>query len=131
MTSPAITIEPFRAIHHAAEIMTTRKVNRLPVVDADGKLIGIVTRADLVRAFVRTDAELAEDIRSELLRRELWIDTEKFEVSVDHGVATVRGEVGRRSTAEIVERMLANFPGVLATETEITWTEDDGGLPAA
>jgi CBS domain-containing protein len=128
MTSPALTIEPFRAIRAAAEIMTERRVNRLPVVGSDGELLGIVTRADLVRAFVRSDEELEETIRSEVLIREMWLDPDKFTVRVERGTAHVTGAVQKRSTAEVLARLLAMVPGVVAAETDITWTEDDGGV---
>jgi CBS domain-containing protein len=128
MTSPALTIEPFRAIRAVAEIMIEHRVNRLPVVDADGKLLGIVSRADLVRAFVRTDAELEETIRTEVIIREMWLDPDKFEVKVDHGVATVTGTVMKRSTAEVIARLLAMVPGVVSVTTDIAWDVDDGGV---
>ena len=77
MTAPAVTIGPDRRVAEAAALMIARKVNRLPVVDA-GRLVGIVTRADLVRAFVRSDAELAETIRDEVLLHILWLDPTLF-----------------------------------------------------
>jgi CBS domain-containing protein len=128
MTSPALTIEPFRAIRAVAEIMIESHVNRLPVVDPDGRLIGIVSRADLVRAFVRTDAQLEETIRREVLIRDMWLDPDKFEVHVDHGAATVTGTVIKRSTADVIGRLLAMVPGVVSAETDITWDIDDGGV---
>ena len=73
MTAPAITITSDRSIHEAAAIMTAKHVNRLPVVD-EGRLVGIVSRADLVRAYVRTDDDLAATIRQEVLLRILWLD---------------------------------------------------------
>ena len=54
--------------------MLDRNVKRLPVVDDDGLLIGIVTRADLVRAFVRSDEDVAREIREDVIRRTLWIE---------------------------------------------------------
>jgi CBS domain-containing protein len=128
MTSPALTFEPFRALRTAAQVMTTNEVNRLPVVDADGRLLGIVTRADLVRAFVRTDDELVEAIRREVLVRTMWLDPDRFAVAVDRGAARVSGAVQKRSTAELVERFVALVPGIISVETDITWTEDDGGV---
>lgn len=128
MTSPALTLEPFRTLRVAAEIMTSSKVNRLPVVDADGRLLGIVTRADLVRAFVRSDEELVEAIRMELLGRSMWIDPDKFEVTVTDGVAKVSGAVEKRSTVETIQRFLDLTPGIVASEVDIAWTLDDGGL---
>jgi CBS domain-containing protein len=55
MTAPAITIRPERRVAEAAALMLDRSVSRLPVVDHHGKLLGVVTRAGLVRAFVRED----------------------------------------------------------------------------
>jgi CBS domain-containing protein len=128
MTSPALTIEPYRAVRKAAEIMTEHQVNRLPVVDADGSLLGIVTRADLIRAFVRSDEELAQAIRNDVIIRTMWLDPAKFTVSVDRGVARISAAVIKRSTAELIARFTAMVPGVLSVDSDITWTEDDGGV---
>ena len=65
--------------------MIDEGVNRLPVVDDDGMLIGIVTRADLVRAFVRSDEEVAREIREDVIRRTLWIEPDTIEVEVTDG----------------------------------------------
>ena len=77
MTSPAVTIEPYRSISEAATRMASRGINRLPVVDGE-TLVGIVTRADLVRAYTRTDEELERTIREEVLLRSLWLDPASF-----------------------------------------------------
>jgi CBS domain-containing protein len=124
MTSPAITISPGRSISEAAAIMTRRHVNRLPVVE-DGVLVGIVTRADLVRAYVRSDEELAETIRDEVLPRNLWLDPRTFTVSIRDGVVSIAGRVERRSTAAMVERVLRSVPGVIDVQAAIEWSMDD------
>lgn len=124
MTSPAVTIGPDRRIADAAALMTARHVNRLPVVD-DGRLVGIVTRADLVRAYVRSDDELARAIREDVLLRILWLDPARFEVQVENGVATIRGQADRRSTAEMVGRVVAMVPGIVDVLDFVTWAEDD------
>jgi CBS domain-containing protein len=124
MTSPALTIAPGRHISEAAALMTARGVNRLPVVD-DGRLVGIVSRADLVRAYVRSDDELAATIRDDVLLRILWLDPAQFTVSVRDGVASVSGRVERRSTAEMVERAVSMVPGVVDVEPELSWAVDD------
>ena len=66
MTAPAVTVRPDASIPGAAQIMTTNHLRRLPVVDADGKLVGIVTRRDLLSAFLRPDADIAAEV-AELL----------------------------------------------------------------
>jgi CBS domain-containing protein len=129
MTSPAITIEADRSPDEAAATMVARRVNRLPVT-ADGRLVGIVTRADLVRGYVRSDVELAETIREDVLRRALWLDPVNFEVQVEDGVARIVGHVERRSTAEIVERVAGLVPGVIGVRAAIDWSIDDRDLQA-
>jgi CBS domain-containing protein len=124
MTAPALTIAPDRHISEAAAVMTARGVNRLPVVD-DGRLIGIVTRADLVRAYVRSDEELAATIRDDVLLRILWLDPAQFTVGVRDGVASISGRVERRSTAEMVERAVGMVPGIVDVEADLSWTMDD------
>lgn len=127
MTAPAITIEPGRPIGEAARLMTLRNVNRLPVVE-DGRLVGIVTRADLVRAYVRTDEELAETIREDVIRRTLWLDPAAFAVEVKDGIASISGHVQRRSTADMVAHATAVVPGILEVEASITWSLDDSKI---
>lgn len=130
MTAPAVTIEAARPIREAATVMTSRRVNRLPVVDK-GRLVGIVTRADLVRAYVRTDEELIRTIRDEVLLRILWIDPDAFEVTVDNGEASISGHAERRSTAEIIEETVRMVPGIVAVNAEIRWSLDDRDLKPA
>ena len=125
MTAPALTIASDRHISEAAALMTARGVNRLPVVD-DGRLVGIVTRADLVRAYVRSDDELAATIRDDVLLRILWLDPAQFTVAVRDGVASISGRVERRSTAEMVERAVSMVPGIVDVEPDLTWALDDG-----
>lgn len=130
MTAPAVTVEPSHAISAAAELMTRRGINRLPVVDADGRLVGIVSRADLVRAFVRSDEELAAAIRDEVLLHAMWLDPDRFEVAVTDGAVRVRGSVERRSTAEMLGRFVAMVPGVVTVDADIAWTVDDRDIEA-
>ena len=130
MTTPAITMEPSRSIQDAAAVMTERRVNRLPVVES-GRLIGIVTRADLVRAYLRTDEELVRTIRQDVLHRILWLDPSTFDVSVHNGEACVRGNVERRSTARIVEEAIAMVPGIVSLSADVGWSFDDRDLVPA
>jgi CBS domain-containing protein len=130
MTTPAVTMEPSRSIQDAAAVMTERRVNRLPVVES-GRLIGIVTRADLVRAYLRTDEELVRTIRQDVLHRVLWLDPASFDVTVHNGEAVVRGNVERRSTARIVEEAIAMVPGIVSLTADVGWSFDDRDLVPA
>ncbi len=124
MTAPAITIEPWAAVPRAARLMLERQVNRLPVVQ-DGRLIGIVTRADLVRAFHRTDEEIERELVDDVLRRTLWLSPESVGVKVDDGEVTLTGTTETRTTAGLVETLARRVPGVVAVRSELTWTIDD------
>jgi CBS domain-containing protein len=124
MTSPAVTIGPTAAISAAASLMTNRRVNRLPVI-SDGKLVGIVTRADLVRAYVRSDEELQSTIESEVLHRLLWLDPAGFTILVRDGIVTISGRVERESTAEMIERSIAMVPGIVDVRASISWVFED------
>jgi CBS domain-containing protein len=124
MTSPALTISSGCRIAEAATLMTSRGVNRLPVVD-DGRLVGIVTRADLVRAYVRSDDALASTIRDDVLLRILGLDPAIFTVVVVDGAASIVGHVERRSIAELVEQAVAMVPGIMNVHAELTWAHDD------
>lgn len=131
MTAPPVTIEPTRSLQEAANLMAGRQVNRLPVVE-NGRLVGIVTRADLVRAYLRTDEEVRRTVREEVLHRILWLDPNMFEVTVRGGEVTIRGRVERHSTARIVEEAIAMVPGIVSVDAEIGWTVEDRDLqPAA
>ncbi len=130
MTAPAITISADRPVREAADLMVERRVNRLPVVDAAGVLVGIVTRADIVRGFVRPDEELARVIRDEILVKALWIDPHEIEVKVSHGNVELRGTMDRRSTAEVLAHLAAQVDGVVSVASELTWRLDDSRLEA-
>jgi len=90
MTSPAVTIGPDATIPAAARLMNTDHISRLPVVDGHGKLIGIVSRRDLLSVFLRSDAEIAHDARQVLDELPL-ADAKAVIAEVKHGVVTLTG----------------------------------------
>ncbi len=124
MTAPAVTISADSRIAQAAAAMTSHGVKRLPVLE-DGRLVGIVTRADLVRAFVRSDEELARTIREDVLLRTLWLDPILFNVTVKDGSASIIGHVERRSTAELIQQVVGMVPGIMTVQAEVSWSLDD------
>jgi CBS domain-containing protein len=113
MTSPAVTITAERRVDAAAALMLDRQVNRLPVLDRDGKLAGIVTRADLVRAFVHTDEEIAAEIREDVLIHELWLNPDDFQVMVERGEVTVEAPARTQAERELLMRRIGLVPGVV------------------
>jgi CBS domain-containing protein len=124
MTAPAITIAQWESVAEAARIMCERHVNRLPVVK-DGLLVGIVTRADLVRAFTRTDSEIERELKEDVLERTMWIDPGKVEISMQDGRAVLSGRLQIRRDVELLNRLVARVPGVVGVESTVGWDVDD------
>jgi CBS-domain-containing membrane protein len=116
MTSPCVTIEPWVSIWAAASLMMEHEVNRLPVI-ADGEVIGIVSRADIVRAFARSDAEVRREIREEILRA-FEISPDAVEVDVRGGEVTLRGDVAQLEV-EALPRAVRRVVGVLDVHSEL------------
>lgn len=129
MTAPAITTSPATTLPDAARTMIERAINRLPVIE-DGRLVGIVTRADLVRAFVRTDEELRTTIIEDVVRRAMWLDDREVGVSVVDGRVTIEGTLEKRSDAAILERLVEGVPGVITVTMATDWRLDDADVQA-
>jgi len=125
MTAPPVTIESWRRVQAAAALMLDRGVNRLPVVDDDA-LVGIVTRADLVRAFARDDAQIKQEIQEDVFHRAMWLgDAARITVAVVEGEVRLDGQLDRRNEAEVAAALVGNVPGVVAVDSRLTWREDD------
>ena len=98
MTSPPATVSPDDTVEHAARLMYTRRVKRLPVTDESGHLAGIISRADVLTVYGRPDVEIGEEIRREVLLGESPADPSTFDLSVTDGVVTLTGQP--RSTVQ-------------------------------
>ncbi|HEX4817394.1 MAG TPA: CBS domain-containing protein [Nonomuraea sp.] len=130
MTSPAIAVSPTASAVTAARLMDAHDVKRLAVVAPNGRLVGIVSRRDLVKVFVRSDAEIAVEVRDDVLDRSLWVDTSGVTVSVDNGVVTLSGQMDRRTEAGIAARMTGRVNGVVEVINKLTWKHDDSAWEA-
>ena len=128
MSSPAIGTSPTASVAEAATAMVEEGVDRLVVLEHpggdDGKLVGIVTRGDLVRAFARDDAEIADEIQH-IIEREFWLTPNEVQFTVREGEVTLRGRVDLKSNGEILEREIARVPGVVALRSEVGWHLDE------
>lgn len=127
MSSPVVTVEADRPLREAADLMIDRRVNRLPVVVED-RIVGIVTRADLVRAYLRLDAEIEQVIREEILRHTMWLDPALFTIDVREGIVDIRGRVDRRSTATILAKLIGLVDGVAVVHSALRWDLDDSKM---
>ncbi|MEU7906144.1 CBS domain-containing protein [Actinoplanes sp. NPDC049118] len=131
MSTPAITVGPETSVVAAARRIETARVKRLPVVDADGHLVGIVSRRDLLCMHLRSDQDIRDDIVENVLRRALWIDPVCVEIDVIDGRVAVSGRLERKSTAGLVGRLIAAVPGVVTVDDRLAWEYDDSELVRA
>lgn len=128
MTRSVVTITPEATVGEAARVMGRRNVKRLPVVDLEGELIGIVSRADVVGAFTKPDDVIEDEVREDLIRRLLFLDPELVAVSVSDGVVTLEGELENRTEAHLLEELSRRIAGVVRVESRLRYKVDDRKL---
>ncbi|MEU3065058.1 CBS domain-containing protein [Streptomyces subrutilus] len=139
MSAPAVTVRAERTVTEAARLMTRRGVERLPVVDEEDRLVGIVTRRDLLRVFLRPDHEIRRCVIDDVLAETMGIDPEAVGVRVRDGVVTLDGRLARSSQIRVVVRLARELDGVVAVTGRLTARFDDvrpspadrstGGIP--
>jgi CBS domain-containing protein len=130
MSSPAVTVRPDVSIVHAARTAALEHVRRLPVVDASGVLVGIVTRSDLLSVFRRSDEEMRAHLVDDILARQFCLDVSAVRLSVHDGIVTLSGEVERRMLIAPLLDAVRATAGVVGVHDELTYRIDDTILPA-
>ncbi|MEU9181687.1 CBS domain-containing protein [Streptomyces sp. NPDC048550] len=128
MSTPAVTIHAEETAADAARLMTRRSVERLPVVDEEERLVGIVTRRDLLRLFLRPDSEIRRRVTDDVLGDTLGVHAEAVEVHVIDGVVTLSGVVDRQSQVPVLIRLVEQLEGVVAVASAVTGRVDDSSL---
>jgi len=121
MTRPAITIEPDESVAEAARRMHAHHVKRLPVVTADNRLVGIVSRIDLLGVYDRPDREIAKEILDEVVVGQFMLERLAFEVTVVSGVVTIRGPVADQSVALSLLGSVRQVDGVIAIRDRLRY----------
>jgi len=129
MTKPAVTIGPREPVSHAARLMYSRKVKRLPVVDDDGRLVGIVSRADLLSVFSRPDAEIRHDIIENVIIGTVVTDPARFTVTVKDGVVTVEGKPENASVGRDMIEEIRHVEGVVAVRDRLSYPPESRSVP--
>jgi CBS domain-containing protein len=121
MTHPAVTVKPDDSVEHAARLMYTLQVKRLPVVDAGGYLVGIVSRADLLTVFDRSDEEIHAEIVNDIILRDFLVDPAVFTVTVTDGVVTVRGNPETADFGHNLVTRIRRVRGVVGVRDELAY----------
>jgi CBS domain-containing protein len=130
MSAPPVVVRRGTSIAAAARLLDRKHVKRLPVVDDAGRLVGIVTRGDLLKVHLRADGDLLADIRTGVLWPFLADEANAITVAVNAGIVTVTGSVYRRSDAELVARLIRQVAGVISVTASLAFTLDDRDLPS-
>jgi CBS-domain-containing membrane protein len=125
MTSPAVTARPEDTVEHAARLMYTRRVKRLPVVDAGGHLVGIISRADVLSVFDRSDTQIRDEIIGDVLHSEFLIDPKEFKVRVKDGVVTLEGRAGTAVLGHEIVRRVRHVQGVVGVRDRLSYPPAD------
>ncbi|MGW4298271.1 CBS domain-containing protein [Streptomyces sp. NPDC004376] len=120
MSTPAVTVHADATLPEAARIMAVKGVKRLPVIDAQGALVGVVSRGDLLKVFLRPDAELADEIRRSVVDVLFPAPVEPVHVMVAEGVVTLTGCVRDAERIELASRMTRGVEGVVDVDCRLT-----------
>ncbi len=124
MTSPAVTIGPSQTLGQAAKLLHRRHIGRLPVVEDDGRLMGIVTRSDLLRVFLGTDEDLLVAVQQAIAA----VDdpgSHTISATVDDGVVGLHGSARLRSQVKAVGDRVRRVPGIVRLDVTATAAYDD------
>ncbi|NND01613.1 MAG: CBS domain-containing protein [Acidimicrobiia bacterium] len=122
MTQNVMTIDPAAELSDVAAVMVKEDINRLPVVDADSRMLGIISRLDVVAAFTRPDDVIEDEIREDVLRRLMRVDLDSIDVKVDAGIVTFNGTIDTRAEAALLEELVRRLDGVLRVENRLIWS---------
>ncbi|MCX5554689.1 CBS domain-containing protein [Streptomyces sp. NBC_00038] len=131
MTEPPVTVHADDTVAEAARTMALHHVERLPVVDEEARLVGIVTRGDLLQVFLRTDDEIQADVVKGVVVDSLWLAPQTIGVDVHDGVVTLNGQLERLSEKHVALRMTSQLDGVVGVVDQLSYRIDDSHLKPA
>jgi CBS domain-containing protein len=121
MTRGPVTVRPGDTIEHAARLMYDRGVKRLPVTDAGGHLVGIISRADVLAVFDRPDQDICREIKDRVIPGEFSADPGAFTVAVKDGIVTLGGKPGTSELGHDIVRRIRHVPGVVAVRDRLSY----------
>jgi CBS domain-containing protein len=131
MTRRVVSVPLGTDVATAAKLMIRLGIKRLPVVNALGILVGIVTRGDLLKVFLRPDQAIAWEVAHEIVGDRLGIPPGAVTVQARHGVVSLTGGVKRRSQVDELVRQAQAVNGVVGVDARLTWEVDDETVMAA
>jgi CBS domain-containing protein len=118
MTSPAVTIGPGELLGTAARVMSAHRLNQLPVVAADGRIVGMVSRTDLLKVFLRPDEEIAAEA-TDVLTGVVLADPAAIRVTARHGVLTLTGRLASYEQIGTAVRLIEAIDGAVSVTNKL------------
>ncbi|WP_046776725.1 CBS domain-containing protein [Streptomyces yangpuensis] len=120
MTRPAVTVPTTATIRAAARVMARGHLKRLPVVDGDGRLVGVVSRGDLLKVYLRPDADIGTEVRELLGLRLIPRGSAEVHVHVASGVVYLHGSIPDPAMEDVLVRAVGTVPGVVDVRADFT-----------
>ncbi len=127
MSTELITLGPDADHTEAARVMQRERIKRIPVVE-DGRLVGLVSRSDIMRVFARSDLEIIEEINDHIMGDVLWIDPRRVTVRCDDGNVELRGRLETKTDADLLGKLVARADGVVSVANHLDWDVDNTRL---
>lgn len=131
MSNPVVTVGPSTTVAAAARSMREHVVAWMPVVDADGRVLGVLGRSDVLAVFLRGDAAIRREVVEEVLGRMLVVDPARIAVEVADGVVTLTGELDTRVDVELAVRFVERLEGVVGIDDRLSCLVDHTLLDVA
>ncbi len=122
MTHPAVTVRPEDSVEHAARLMFNLRIKRLPVVDAGGGLVGVISRTDLLAVYDRPDEQIRAEVEG-LILHEFLEDPRQFTVTVEDGVVTLQGSPETAALGHHIVRKVRHVEGVVAVRDRLSYPD--------
>ena len=123
MTHPAVTVSPEDPVEVAARLMYTLQVKRLPVIDPSGRLAGIISRADVLAVFDRSDEEIRKQVADDVICQEFGASPRQFAVTVQAGVVTLEGDAETAALGHVIVRKVRHVQGVVAVRDRLSYAD--------
>ena len=121
MTTAVVAVRPDDTVEHAAKLMYDRRVKRLPVTDENGRLVGIISRADVLSVFDRTDHDIYQEITDEVILGGCLENPSAFQVTVKDGVVTLAGRPETNESGHDIVRRVRHVQGVVAVRDRLNY----------
>ncbi len=124
MSRSVLTVPPDLEVIEVARFMHSNDVKCVLVVE-DERMVGVISRFDIVAGFTRPDDLIEDEIKEDLIRRVLFVDPETVTVVVRNGVVTLVGKIGTRTEVRLMEELTRRLDGVVDVDNKLEWRIDD------